>query len=129
MTDYKTVPEALEHIESIFFSGITNIASGFHLFERILETDKVVHDLSVDMCVEAVTRKVFERLKELSKKEIDEKFENPVDTALATYAWLLLSKNYRKQEVIDLINNSQNLFWAKEVLWQHTNSQTSSAAE
>jgi hypothetical protein len=88
-----TTAEAMQKIEGARFSAITNLASDFKTFLRILADQPEVKSLAEAGAHEDVSRQVFERILELAGAPVDGEYEHPADTALAAYRWLLSSED------------------------------------
>jgi hypothetical protein len=83
------VTEAMQKIEELRFSALTNLASEFRTFVHILTDQEEVKVLSGLMKSPQVTASVFERLIPLTRSALEEAYEHPADTAMAAYLWLL----------------------------------------
>lgn len=80
--------EAMQHIEGLRFSALTNLASDLKTFLHILGDQEEVQTLALAMREGDVARQVMERVLELSGTEVDAEYEHPADAALAAYLWL-----------------------------------------
>src|SRR5947207_759899 len=78
-------------IESHGFSAQVNVASNYKTFCRALGGQPEVQRLAALMKLNENQQLVFQRVLELSGKPFDQEFENPWDSALAAYIWLLSS--------------------------------------
>lgn len=76
-------------IESHRFAALVNVASNLKTFLRALDAQPEVRQLAAAMTSAEVRAAVLARVVELTGKESDPGYENPWDSALAAYLWLL----------------------------------------
>ena len=82
--------EALNEIESLEFDVQLSVVSSFSLFMKAARKEPAVASLYQAMqSATNVSDKVLRRVGELSSLEIDTRYENPMDTALAVSLWIL----------------------------------------
>lgn len=76
-------------IESHSFSAQVNVASNYKTFCRALGSQPEIQKLAPLMKSNEYQQLIFQRVLELSGRPFDQEFENPWDSALAAYVWLL----------------------------------------
>jgi hypothetical protein len=81
--------ELFSAIESHRFSALVNVASNLKTFLRALDAQPEVRSLAGAMASPEVRSAVLARVAELAAKDFDQGYENPWDSALAAYLWLL----------------------------------------
>lgn len=89
-----TLKEATQEIESHEFVARVNVASDFRTFLRAVAEQKVIHVLSQELAASENRQYVLNRVLELSRRKVDLRYENPWDTALTAYVWLLNVKDW-----------------------------------
>ncbi len=110
--------EFYNYIESVDLSNKLNLSSGLTMFVNILNEDKNVKEvkdlLSRD---EDLLLDLYRRLFTLTKIIVDYRYENPNDTAIAVYLWILNQVNPKSSILCGLAKNVigkvENLWWAK----------------
>ena len=81
--------ESLEYLESVDFDFQVNVASSAKQFFRVVAQDPVVLEMYREIRENARLREeVLGSIYDLSTREIDRRYENPNDTALAVLLWL-----------------------------------------
>jgi len=116
-----TFSEALREIESLDFSVRLNIASGLRTFLDIANQEEAV--LVVRDRIRSTTRywQLVRRTVDLLREEFDEQYENPADTALAVYTWLLNESRLETrrapiaEQVTDQVARARQCWWALKV--------------
>jgi hypothetical protein len=85
-----TTEDAINDIESLDFAVRLNLASGLKRFIQLLRNEPSVK-LLINVINKDTSLKtaVLKRVKDLSGRDFDERYENPSDTAVAAYVWLL----------------------------------------
>jgi len=84
-----SLDELFNGIESHRFSALVNVASNLKTFLRALDAQPEIRQLAVAMSSPEVRASVLVRVTELAGKDFDPDYENPWDSALAAYLWLL----------------------------------------
>jgi|SRR5579884_1546282 len=108
--------EAMERIEGHSFSAMVNLASDFPTFLRILTSQHEVRALADEMKSERVTLDVFARVGELAAKPLEEEYEHPADSALATYLWLLNARNGDYfEKAAETVLGCKQCWWARKM--------------
>lgn len=85
--------QALAEIESDNFAAKVNLASDFNTFLRIAEDQDAIQFALQELDSKNEQLDVYLRIYEISKQTVDIRYENPWDTALTIYVWLLSMKN------------------------------------
>lgn len=92
--------DAMAYIESLEFDAHLNVVSSSRHFFRAVARDNVVLEIYRQLQESGELREeVLGRISDLARQEIDLNYENPNDTALATYLWLTC---YTSPEYVDL---------------------------
>lgn len=111
-----TVQDAMEKIEGARFSAITNLASDFRTFVRILADQPEVSSLAESAQSSDTRTRVLARVHELAKSEFDEAYEHPADAALAAYLWILNDRAPQlAQDGAAAVAQCKQCWWAKEL--------------
>ena len=101
-------------IESISFVARTNIASNLNTFLAAIAAESVVVSLQRRLRDEpSMIDCLVKAMRHLSDLDYDDAFENPADTAVATYGWIIANE-YPALEglVADLLRSLQNSWWS-----------------
>ena len=109
--------QALIEIESHQFDDNLSVVSGTRAFYRAAANEPAVTELYTNMLQFGNAREeVFGRIHDLTKLEIDRRFENPKDTSLAILLWLT---NFAAPEFVeimaDLVDRAPNCWYAKKL--------------
>jgi hypothetical protein len=88
-----TFTEAMREIESHEFAARLNVASNFRTFLRAARQQRAVRILLNELDSPEKHQEVFFRVFELSRQQVDLRYENQWDTALAIYVWLISLKD------------------------------------
>lgn len=103
-----------DKMESLEFSARLGIASGFGTFLDILTESQPFKDLQIFLEQgEDAERQLLAHIKQLGSTPIDERYENPNDTALAAYLWALRDTLQIGLAVL-LLRDTPNLGWARK---------------
>jgi hypothetical protein len=87
------IREAMQEIESHEFAARLNVASDFRTFIQAAKSQEAVLTLWQELDSPEKCQQVLYRVFELSRQRVDPRYENPWDTALAVYVWLISSKD------------------------------------
>lgn len=87
-----TFDEALRDIESLEFAARVNIASDLRTFLRIAGDQESVRTVLSEIASEEKQQRVLSQALRLSRLQVDLRYENPWDSALAVYLWVLSLK-------------------------------------
>ena len=110
------IDELINIIESHKFAAEINIASNFNMLLDILQKHEIVNQLDRIISLQENCNRVIYRIEELSEKEIDIRYENPWDTALAVYLWVLNSKfRHIAKDLASLTLTIQQCWWANKI--------------
>jgi len=82
-----TLPETMAAIEQDEFAAEMNLAAGTNAFRRAIREHELFNRLS-ELARENPSE-VAERIETISRGEVDERYENPFDTALSAYLMVL----------------------------------------
>jgi hypothetical protein len=114
----KMIQEIMTKIESVEFSAVLGIASSFNVFSRMLYKQVPVKILmkKLQENTHEIGWQVFQRIVELSQKEIDSRYENPWDTAIAAYLSTLSLINLELAQVASgFILEAKNCWWSTKL--------------
>ncbi len=107
------IKEHMLKIESDEFAAILNVASSFPVFIRAAYHEEVIKQLIKQLELPENIWLVLKRAVELSQKEIDLQYENPWDTALTVYLWVLsLTKLEAAQTAAAFVRQAKNGWWS-----------------
>ncbi|MBA3921134.1 MAG: hypothetical protein H0X31_05265 [Nostocaceae cyanobacterium] len=105
--------EQCKKIESYEFAAIVNVASSFPIFLRTAYNEQVTKELIKQLEDPENLWLVLKRSVELSQREIDLQYENPWDTALTVYLWVLsLTKLEAAQTAAAFVRQAKNGWWS-----------------
>lgn len=110
------ITQLCDAIESHKMAALVNTASSLEVALHIIRTDQAVRALAKELRSPLVADHVLSRVLELTAQAVDPRYENPNDTALAIYAWLL-SRHDSLLSYLACAAMSQvpNLWWASKV--------------
>jgi hypothetical protein len=102
---------------SLEFSTRLNVVSGFDAFFRAARQDASVRTLYIAMLTSnTACNAVLEYIRNLSKLEIDPRWENPNDTALAILLWFVtLATPKYSQLAANLVDRAPQCWYAKKL--------------
>ncbi len=104
-------------IESTDFAVHAGLASGASTFVEAISQDPAFIQLSEEARQNPyVPDAICQRIQFLTDYKIDYRYENPHDTALATYAWLLYENAPKIAKVAAvLLTEARQVWWARHV--------------
>jgi hypothetical protein len=88
-----TLNEAMKEIESHTFAARVNVASDLRTFLQAAQAEPSVKDLLEELDSPEKRPAVLSRIYELTQQQVDPRYENPWDTALAIYVWAMSLKD------------------------------------
>lgn len=110
------LPQLVEQIESHEFAIQTNVVSGSRLFFRAIAEQPSVRHLCSEMRSQDFARQLVIRISKLSHQRVDVRYENPLDTAFATYLWALQSTHPELARVAaEGVVQAPNCFWSSRL--------------
>ncbi|MGH9384663.1 MAG: hypothetical protein ACRD2N_10295 [Vicinamibacterales bacterium] len=111
------INDLFDAIESGKTAAELNVLSGAGPFLRALQSLPGVRSLAASSRSNpAVALQVLRRLEQLSKKQIDRRFENPNDVAIAAYILILSSADRDiKRAALAASATAENCWWATRV--------------
>lgn len=114
-----TFREAKAEIESSAIVIRLNVASGFKTFLRAIQSEHVVVEMQRMMTSKYVQGQVLARIGELSRLRVDRRYENPWDTALAVYLWLIKSADRNLSALsAEIVAQAPQCWWAHKLAHQ-----------
>ena len=114
-----TFQEAQREIESGSMVIRLNVASGLKTFLRAIQGERAVCELRQMLIVKEMQEQVLSRLIELSRQRIDRRYENPWDTALTIYLWLISSVDRDLLDLAaDIVAQAPQCWWAQKLSTQ-----------
>jgi hypothetical protein len=84
-----TLDEVMKEIESHAFAARVNVASDLRTFLRAAQAERSVNDLLEELDSPEKRPAVLSKIYELTQRQVDPRYENPWDTALAVYVWAM----------------------------------------
>jgi hypothetical protein len=103
-------------IESTETAVRTGVVSGYRLFLSALDSLPAVRELKELCKKEEAAVKVLQRVLRISEYSIDTRFENPLDTAIAAYLYILGGTNPRLARIATVaVQRAVNCWWAPKV--------------
>ena len=104
-------------IESISFSARTNIASDLNTFLAVITTDAAVKSLQDRLHNDpSLIDHLVKVMRHLIGLEFDAKYENPCDSAVATYGWIITKVNPACEGLVaDLLLSLQHSWWSRQL--------------
>lgn len=128
-----TFDEAQREIESSPMVIRLNVVSGLKTFLLAMQSENAVCDLRQMLGSKEKQELVLSRLVELSRQRIDRRYENPWDTALAIYLWLLSSAQKDLLALAaEIVAQAPQCWWAKKLsdqLLRERETQTKSSVQ
>jgi len=108
---------ALATILSPEFAVKLNVVSGFRAYFRAASKETSVYTLYKAIIASAEAREtVLDQIRNLAYLEIDRRYENPNDTALAVLLWIILfAAPELVVSVADLVDRAPQSWYAKEL--------------
>lgn len=106
-----------KEIESIAFAARANIASDLRTFLKVIEAEPAVISLQTRLHNEStLIDDLLSAIRHLIDLEFDEECENPADTAVTTYGWIIASV-YPKLEglVSNVLGSLPNSWWSNNL--------------
>jgi len=111
-----TFQEAQRQIESDSMAIRLNVASGLKTFMRAIQGERAVYELRQMLVAKETQEHVLSRLIELSGQRIDRRYENPWDTALTIYLWLISSVDQNLLALsADIVAQAPQCWWAQKL--------------
>jgi hypothetical protein len=113
-----------KEFESIEFAAKVNIASGFQMFQEIVNKDITYNFFITNirnggMGFANGPEIVLRRIDELINTEFDNKYENPYDVALAVYAMALEQDSHEAGMcAAQMLNDAKQIWWTRRVINQ-----------
>lgn len=115
-----TIEDTFGQIEAAEFAAKLNLASSPRAFFRWLGRDSAVDRLRGEMRTSGEnTEKVLSRIVDLSLQPIDERYENPHDSALAALLWVTCSAapEFAESAAVS-VNQAPGTWYAKKLAHQ-----------
>jgi len=111
-----SLQQLAEQIESHEFAIQTNVVSGTRQFFRAIAEQEPVRQLRSEIQSQDLARELVIRISKLSRQRVDVRYENPFDTAFATYLWALQSVHPELARVAaEGIVQAPNCFWSSRL--------------
>lgn len=113
------VSEAIREFESHEFVARLSAASDLRTFLRAANQEPAVQSVLRELASVDAQGKVLERCIELGRESVDPRYQNPWDSALAVYLWLLqLTNNAAAQAAAEVVGQAPQLWWARVIARQ-----------
>ena len=112
--------EVMHAIESPEFAARVNVASDFQTFLREASEQEAVSSLRRELASDDIRRRLCDRICQLARQQIDLRYENPNDTALTLYLWLLSLKEPQraKRAAAVVVAHARQCWWATKVAYR-----------
>lgn len=111
-----TLKEAMSTIESHEFSAYVNAASGMRTFLQAVNQHNTTRKLLKELEDPIFCLQILNRVFELSRQQVDPRYENPWDTALAVYVLLLSWKDESLAKIAaEEVIHIPQCWWAMKV--------------
>jgi hypothetical protein len=111
-----SLQQLAEQIESHEFAIQTNVVSGTRQFFRAIAEQAPVRQLRSEIQSQDLAHELVIRISKLSHQRVDVRYENPFDTAFATYLWVLQSVHPELARVAaEGIVQAPNCFWSSSL--------------
>lgn len=109
--------EVMNEIESQAFAARVMVASSNKVFFAALSSDTAFRNLASDLETNrGDAGRVLTRLRNLATTQINYRFQNPHDAALAAYAWALEGVDQGLGSVAaELVLSAPQIWWARQV--------------
>lgn len=112
-----TSTDAIQTIESDDFAIRAGMASDFRVFAKCVWAEDATQSLRVSLASGERREALMQRVQELAEREVDSRFENPWDVALAVYLLLL----YAESEVVGrmaaiAVRRAQGSWWVARLI-------------
>jgi len=114
-----TLTDAMVRIESLEFDVLVNLASGFKTFLRAAEQEEAVWFLYSALKKPENRKHLLNRILVLGQRDIDERYTNPADTALAVYLWGLELRDWKRAKLAAVIVSEAHKCWWSRMLAHH----------
>lgn len=111
-----TLESSMAEIESPALSARMNVVSSERAFYRAAEVEPAIQDI-VRCSYESrdATRTLINRIRRLAAEEPDPNYENPNDTALALYLWIVSSIDLENASAAEYVLHSPNCWYAQKL--------------
>lgn len=108
-----TCEEAIAEIEGLEFAARLNMASSLATFLNRARREQAVQAIFASLDTPRCLGQVYLRTLELAQEEVDIRFENPRDVALAVYLWVTSLKDTAMAEgMAQLVLKAPQCWWA-----------------
>lgn len=106
-----------KEIESIAFAARANIASDLHTFINVIEAEPAVISLQTRLRNESTPiDDLLSAIRHLIGLEDDNEYENPADTAVATYGWIIASEHPKLNGLVsNVLGSLPNSWWSNQL--------------
>jgi hypothetical protein len=111
-----SLQQLIGQIESHEFAIHTNVVSGTGQFFRAIAEQVPANQLRSEIKSPTLARELVIRISKLSRQRVDIRYENPFDTAFATYLWALQSVHPPLARIAaEGIVQAPNCFWSSRL--------------
>lgn len=111
-----TFQEAQMEIESGSMVTRLNVASGLKTFLRGIQGERAVQELRSILVARDIQEQVLSRLIQLSRQRIDRRYENPWDTAITVYLWVISSVDQALSVLAaEIVAQAPHCWWAQRL--------------
>jgi hypothetical protein len=108
--------EAMKQVESHEFAARLNVTSDFPTFLRGAHDAPPVRSLFGAVNARGSRQRLFSRILELARQRVDPRYENPWDTPLTIYLWILGSTDWNvAKAAAEVIATIPQCWWATKL--------------
>jgi len=110
------IDEAIAEIESTSMVARLGVASDFRTFVAGIKLEPAVHFLYESMHDPKPVGRVLSRISALSRRHADCRYENPWDTALAVYLWMVAHRDRERAKLAAaIVSQAPQCWWATKL--------------
>ncbi len=114
------IEQAMNEIESLELCARVNIASGYRIFLQLIQEEESVRillrELNSREQMSKILQMVLNRISDILQKQSDPRYENPSDTAIAIYLWVISVKDLNlAKAAAAFVDQAPRCWWAAKV--------------
>lgn len=111
-----TFEEAIQDIKSHDFAARVNIASDFRTFLSLVENQEPFQSMVREMSSEINHRRILLEVLKISRQQVDSRYENPWDSAIAAFLEALRLKSHELALLAaEIAAQAPQCWWARKV--------------
>lgn len=110
------IDEAIAEIESTSIAARLGVASDLRTFVAGMKLEPAVCSLYESMHEPESLGRVLSRISALSRRQADYRYENPWDTALAVYLWMVAHRDRERAKLAAaIVSHAPQCWWAAKL--------------